>query len=122
MKNVLARAWPLMLVPMLAYCATLINFNQIAVPSGSGGQFVAVDSAGTKLVTVPAPSAGVPSITVTVVTSNTPNAFPIPPGRTVPVVTRGIAQSPGVDYDIVSGNFVFRVAPNVGDVVQLTCF
>lgn len=64
----------------------------------------------------------VPSQTVTVVNATTPNSFPIPQGRTVCIVTRNIAQSPGIDYNVTNGAIIFTQVPSLGDVVQLNCF
>lgn len=63
-----------------------------------------------------------PQQVVTVVSSGTANNFPLPAGTTVCIVTRNIAQSPGVDYNITGGAVVFVGAPGIGDVVQLNCW
>ena len=59
---------------------------------------------------------------VTSVTASTTNSFPIPSGKTTCIVTRNIAQSPSVDYSVVSGAVVFFQTPAVGDIVQLNCW
>jgi hypothetical protein len=70
-----------------------------------------------------------PTITVTVVSATTPNSFPLPAGKTTCIVSRNVAQSPGVDYNIATGAqsgstfaVVFIQTPEVGDVVQLNCW
>jgi len=63
-----------------------------------------------------------PKQTVTLVGAATPNAFPLPNNTSVCIVTRNIAQSPGIDYNITSLNVVFLQIPSVGDVVQLNCW
>jgi len=59
---------------------------------------------------------------VTLVVSGTPNSFPLPAGKTSCIVTRNIAQSPGIDYTISSGAVVFTRPSEIDDVVQLNCF
>jgi hypothetical protein len=65
-----------------------------------------------------------PKQSVTTVTASTPNSFPLPAGAVdqVCIVTRNIAQSPGVDYTITNGVLVFTTVPSVADVVQLNCW
>jgi hypothetical protein len=66
-----------------------------------------------------------PSQSVTVVTAATPNSFPLPAAaatNAVCIVTRNVAQSPGIDYDITGGAVVFLTPPLAGDVVQLNCW
>jgi hypothetical protein len=65
-----------------------------------------------------------PFQTVTVVVEAMPNSFAIPEKAYagVCIVTRGIAQSPGVDYTITGRAVVFNPPPNPGDVVQLNCW
>ena len=67
-----------------------------------------------------------PTITVTMVSATTPNSFPLPAGKTTCIVSRNVAQSPGVDYNIATGGstlaVVFIQTPEVGDVVQLNCW
>lgn len=133
MKN---RLWLiLLLVPLVAYCSTLVNTNQISWPLVSGlltssatGQLsVSTIGAGLQLVggvlSVQAPVTNAPAITVTTVTAATPNAFPVPAGKSTCLVTRNVAQSQGVDYLINSSSqVVFNPVPAVGDVVQLACW
>jgi hypothetical protein len=65
-----------------------------------------------------------PVQSVTVVTVATPNSFPLPLGVVAKtcIVTRNIAQSPGVDYNIIGNAVVFVYGVNAGDVVQLNCW
>jgi hypothetical protein len=65
-----------------------------------------------------------PKQSVTTVMATTANSFPLPAGAIdqVCIVTRNIAQSPGVDYTITNGVLVFTTAPSVADVVQLNCW
>jgi hypothetical protein len=63
-----------------------------------------------------------PKQTVTTVASATPNSFPLPAGTSVCIVTRNIAQSPGIDYAITGAAVIFTAAPAIGDVVQLNCW
>lgn len=65
---------------------------------------------------------GVPTVLVAEVSSTTPNSYPIPPGRTLCIVSRNIPQALGHDYTIVNGSVVFSPAPEPGDIVQLICF
>lgn len=137
MNSSLQRIGLLILVPLaLATCATFVQLNQIAALPSANGSVVVVGAAGALgtatlqgltlqggVLSVPAQAAAAgPAIVVTVVGPSTPNAFPIPSGKTTCLVSRAIMQSPGVDYDVTGGNVVFRASPSPGDVVQLTCF
>lgn len=63
-----------------------------------------------------------PQQTITTITSSTPNSFPLPAGTAVCIVSKNVAQSPGLDYNYSGGAVVFITTPNVGDVVQLNCW
>ena len=73
-------------------------------------------------IVLPPSPANIPTITVTKVTSSTPNSFPIPAGKSVCDVSRNIPMSPGEDYNVVGTNIVFIQPPQVDDVVRLICF
>jgi hypothetical protein len=99
----------------------LAFFALILVGSPAAPQGTAVNSAQISIKLSAAPQQ-----IVTQVTATTPNSFPLPPGTSTCIVTRNIAQSPGIDYNITaSGNtgaVVFVATPVVGDVVQLNCW
>ena len=63
-----------------------------------------------------------PQQTITKILALPANSFPLPTGTKTCIVTRNIAQSPGVDYNITAGAVVFIVPPSIGDVVQLNCW
>ena len=69
----------------------------------------------------------VPWVQVTTVSATTVNSFPVPPDRSVCLVFRAIAQSQGIDYDMIDGGIVFKNPPVLvagvnPDVIQIVCF
>lgn len=64
-----------------------------------------------------------PSVAIYQVTASTPNSFAPPPNTSIcPIVTRNLPMAFGLDYNMVNGNVVFAITPNVGDNVQLICW
>lgn len=97
--------------------AGLFLLSQVHPKAQTSTQQTLVD-----LAQIAAKISAAPTIAVTMVGSTTPNSFPLPAGKTVCIVTRNIAQSAGIDYNITSGAVVFTTPPQPGDVVQLNCW
>jgi len=102
--NLLKRVWPLILITLAMFAQTASSGTEVNPTQIN----ISVSNA--------------PKIAVFQVSATLPNSFNLPTGTTVCIVTRNIAQSPGVDYDITAGAVVFRVAPQAGDIVQLNCW
>ncbi len=124
---------PLLFIPILAYCSTLIQLRQIAAPNavsliGSDGNTLGPVTVGAGLSlnggSLTATGA-LPAIVDITATASTANSFPIPAGKSVCIVARnGLTMAQGVDFSVASGVITFLSNPSIqaGEQIQLACW
>lgn len=89
--------------------STQVNLTQLPAGIGTG-------------TTPPATTSNGPKIASFIVSASTPNSFTCPTGSSPYIVTRNIAQSLGIDYNVTNGAVVFVQTPQANDVVSLYCW